>query len=349
MSRNPVHDQQAALAEALQPEGPRIAVLLPCYNEEAAIAQVVTDFRQALPRAEIYVYDNASSDRTGEVAAAAGAVVVAEPLRGKGNVVRRMFADIDADIYVLADGDDTYDAAAAPRLIETLCRDQLDMVNAARSNTSTEAYRRGHQFGNRLFTTMVSTLFGKRFDDILSGYRVFSRRFVKSFPALAQGFEIETELTVHALELRMPVGEVKTAYKERPEGSTSKLSTFRDGFRILLTIVKLTKAERPLPFFAAAGAVLALSSVILAFPLLITYLETGLVPRLPTAVLVCALMILAFLSLACGFILDSVALGRRELKRLHYLHLPAPPKFTAAEPQSHSEEQSSSAPFSCAG
>lgn len=349
MSRNPVHDQQASLAKALQPEAPRIAVLLPCYNEEAAIAQVVRDFREALPQAVIYVYDNASSDRTGEVAAAAGAQVVRESLRGKGNVVRRMFADIEADIYVLADGDDTYDAAAAPRLIETLCRDQLDMVNAARSKTSTEAYRRGHQFGNRLFTTMVSTLFGKRFDDILSGYRVFSRRFVKSFPALAQGFEIETELTVHALELRMPVGEVKTAYKERPEGSLSKLSTFKDGFRILRTILRLTKEERPLPFFAAAGAVLALSSVILAFPLLITYLETGLVPRLPTAVLVCALMILAFLSLACGFILDSVALGRRELKRLHYLHLPAPPPFFAPQPQSQHEEPASSAPFSCAG
>jgi hypothetical protein len=314
MQPNPVHEQQAALAAAWQADAPRIVVLLPCYNEEAAIAQVVRDFRSALPQARIYVYDNASSDRTG----------VREPLRGKGNVVRRMFADVEADIYVLADGDGTYDAAAAPELIEILCREQLDMVNAARRNTSQDAYRRGHRFGNRLFTQLVSSLFGKRFDDILSGYRVFSRRFVKSFPALAQGFEIETELTVHALELRMPVREVMTAYKERPEGSASKLSTFRDGFRILRTILRLAKEERPLASFAAGGAALALASLALAFPLLLTYLETGLVPRLPTAVLVCALMILAFLSLACGLILDSVAHGRREMKRLHYLTLSAP-------------------------
>jgi glycosyltransferase involved in cell wall biosynthesis len=330
MQPNPVHEQQAALAAAWHEAAPRIAVLLPCYNEEAAIAQVVRDFRRALPQARIYVYDNASTDRTGEVAAAAGAAVVREPLRGKGNVVRRMFADVEADIYVLADGDDTYDAAAAPQLIETLCREQLDMVNAARSNASQEAYRRGHRFGNRLFTRLVSGLFGKRFDDILSGYRVFSRRFVKSFPALAKGFEIETELTVHALELRMPVREVMTAYKERPEGSVSKLSTFRDGFRILRTILRLAKEERPLAFFSLGAGLLALASVALAFPLLLTYLETGLVPRLPTAVLTSALMILAFLSLACGLILDSVAHGRREMKRLHYLTLPAPAAWAAA-------------------
>jgi hypothetical protein len=326
MSGNPVHEQQAALASAWQNEAPRIAVLLPCYNEEAAIGQVVRDFRAALPQACIYVYDNASSDRTGTVAAEAGATVVEEPLRGKGNVVRRMFADIEADIYVLADGDDTYDAGAASQLIDTLCREQLDMVNAARCNTSQEAYRRGHKFGNRLFTRLVSALFGKRFDDILSGYRVFSRRFVKSFPALAKGFEIETELTVHALELRMPVREVMTAYKERREGSLSKLSTFSDGFRILRTILRLAKEERPLAFFSAGGAVLAVASVTLSFPLLLTYVETGLVPRLPTAVLASALMILAFLSLACGLILDSVTHGRREIKRLHYLTLPAPPR-----------------------
>lgn len=324
MQRNPVHDQQAAIAVAWHAGDARLAVLLPCYNEEAAIGQVVRDFRAALPQATVYVYDNASSDRTGEVAAAAGAVVVREPLRGKGNVVRRMFADVEADIYVLADGDDTYDAAAAPGLVEILCREQLDMVNAARSHTSQEAYRRGHRFGNRLFTQLVTSLFGKRFNDILSGYRVFSRRFVKSFPALAQGFEIETELTVHALELRMPVREVVTAYKERPEGSESKLSTFRDGFRILRTIGRLAKQERPLAFFSAGGAVLALVSLGLALPLLVTFLETGLVPRLPTAVLVCALMILAFLSLVCGLILDTVSHGRREMKRLHYLTLPAP-------------------------
>lgn len=329
MAGNPVHEQQEALAAAWQADAPRIAVLLPCYNEETAIAQVVRAFRQALPQAEIYVYDNASSDRTAAVAAEAGATVVREPLRGKGNVVRRMFADVEADIYVLADGDDTYDAAAAPQLVEILCREQLDMVNAARRNASQEAYRRGHRFGNRLFTQLVSLLFGKRFDDILSGYRVFSRRFVKSFPALAQGFEIETELTVHALELRMPVREVMTAYKERPEGSASKLSTFRDGFRILKTIVRLTKEERPLAFFSLGGGLLALASLVLAFPLLLTFLESGLVPRLPTAVLVCALMILAFLSLACGLVLDSLAHARREMKRLHYLTLSAPVAGTA--------------------
>lgn len=349
MSRNPVHDQQAALAKAWPTEALRVAVLLPCYNEEASIAQVVRDFRQALPQAKVYVYDNASSDRTGEIAAAAGAVVIRETLRGKGNVVRRMFADIEADIYVLADGDETYDAAAAPQLIELLCRDQLDMVNAARNNSSDHAYRRGHRFGNRLFTTMVSILFGKRFEDILSGYRVFSRRFVKSFPALAHGFEIETELTVHALELRMPVAEVMTAYKERPEGSISKLSTFKDGFRILRTIVRLTKDERPLPFFAVVGALLALAAIVLAFPLLLTYLETGLVPRFPTAILVCALMILSFLSLACGLILDSVALGRRELRRLHYLHLPAPPQGIPPREQLQDDSQKSFELFSSAG
>ena len=332
MLRNPVHEQQAALTAAWQLDTPRIAVLLPCYNEEAAIGQVVRDFRRALPQAQIYVYDNASSDRTSTVAADAGAVVVQEPLRGKGNVVRRMFADVEADIYVLVDGDDTYDAAAAPKLIETLCREQLDMVNAARCNTSQDAYRRGHRFGNRLFTQLVSSLFGKRFNDILSGYRVFSRRFVKSFPALAKGFEIETELTVHALELRMPVGEVLTAYKERPVGSESKLSTFKDGFRILRTILRLAKEERPFASFAVAGGVLALASVALSFPLLLTYFETGLVPRLPTAILVCALMILAFLSLACGLILDSVAHGRREMKRLHYLTLPAPARWCVPGP-----------------
>lgn len=329
MTANPVHEQQAALAEAWQSAGTRIAVLLPCYNEEAAIGQVVRDFRRTLPQAQIYVYDNASSDRTTVVAAEAGATVVCEPLRGKGNVVRRMFADVEADVYILADGDDTYDADAAPMLVALLCSEQLDMVNAARGHSTNDAYRRGHQFGNRLFTRLVSSIFGKRFDDILSGYRVFSRRFVKSFPALAKGFEIETELTVHALELRMPVREVVTAYKERPLGSESKLSTFRDGFRILRTIVRLAKEERPLTCFSAAGAMLAAGSVALAFPLLLTYLETGLVPRLPTAVLASGLMILASLSLACGLILDSVAHARREMKRLHYLTLPAPGRWTS--------------------
>ncbi len=327
---NPVHKQQAVLTAALAAV-PSVAVLLPCYNEEAAIGQTVREFQAALPNASIYVYDNASSDRTAAVARAAGANVVSETLRGKGNVVRRMFADIDADIYVLSDGDDTYDASASGRLIELLCREQLDMVNAARVNTSDAAYRAGHQLGNRLFTGLVSGLFGKRFDDILSGYRVFSRRFVKSFPALAQGFEIETELTVHALELRMPVAEIPTAYKERPEGSESKLNTFRDGFRILRTIVKLAKEERPLAFFSAGATILALTSVGLSLPLFVTYFETGLVPRLPTAVLVCALMLLASLGFTCGLILDSVSLSRRETKRLHYLTLPAPPVLTAPQ------------------
>ncbi|NIA67214.1 glycosyltransferase [Pelagibius litoralis] len=322
---NPVHAQQAAIAATWQATAPSVAVLLPCYNEEAAIGQVVRDFRTALPSARIYVYDNASSDRTAAVAREAGANVICEKLRGKGNVVRRMFADVEADIYVLADGDDTYDAAAAPGLIKQLCQEQLDMVNAARINTSDEAYRPGHQFGNWLFTTMVSSLFGKRFSDILSGYRIFSRRFVKSFPALATGFEIETELTVHALELRMPVAEIATPYKERPEGSESKLNTFRDGFRILKTIVRLAKDERPLAFFSTGAAVLAAIALGLSIPLFLTYFETGLVPRLPTAVLVCALMLSASLGLACGLILDSVSLSRREMKRLHYLTLPAPP------------------------
>ncbi len=340
---NPVHAQQAALAASWPSASASIAVLLPCYNEEAAIGQVVRDFRTALPSARIYVYDNASNDRTSEVARAAGATVVREPLRGKGSVVRRMFADVEADIYVLADGDDTYDASAAPRLIEQLCREQLDMVNAARANASADAYRPGHRFGNQLFTGLVSSLFGKRFGDILSGYRVFSRRFVKSFPALAKGFEIETELTVHALELRMPVAETVTPYKERPEGSESKLNTFRDGFRILRTIVRLAKDERPLAFFSIGAAVLAASALGLAVPIFVTYFETGLVPRLPTAVLVCALMLLASLSLSCGLILDSVSLGRREMKRLHYLTLPAPPTSLGTESPAGAESDPRSA------
>lgn len=345
MQENPVHEQQAALAARWPSASPSVAVLLPCYNEEAAIGQVVRDFRAALPAAKIYVYDNASSDRTADVAREAGATVVHERLRGKGNVVRRMFADIEADIYVLADGDDTYDASAAPRLIEQLCRDQLDMVNVARANASEDAYRPGHRFGNQLFTKLVSSLFGKRFGDILSGYRVFSRRFVKSFPALAKGFEIETELTVHALELRMPVAETVAPYKERPEGSESKLNTFRDGFRILRTIIRLAKEERPLAFFSVAAAVLAAGALTLAIPLFLTYFETGLVPRLPTAVLVCAMMVLAFLSLASGLILDSVSLGRREIKRLHYLTLPAP----AAEKPQENETGPSQQTFGSVG
>lgn len=300
-----------------------IAVILPCYNEEAAIAAVVNGFQQELPQAKIYVYDNNSRDRTAQVAAAAGAIVRTETLQGKGNVVRRMFADIDADIYLMCDGDITYDAASAPALIAKLIDDNLDMVVGCRVDTEQAAYRAGHRFGNALFTGAVAYLFGNRFTDILSGYRAFSRRYVKSFPALSNGFEIETELTVHALELRMPIGEVDTPYGARLEGSQSKLSTYRDGFRILLMITKLFKNERPLFFFALIFGLLSLTSIGLSIPLLLTYIETGLVPRFPTAILAASIMLLAFLSLTCGLILDTVTHGRREIKRLAYLTVPS--------------------------
>lgn len=303
---------------------PRIAVLVPCYNEEAAIAKVVADFKAALPGAIVYVYDNNSKDRTVEVARAAGAVVRQEPLQGKGNVVRRMFADIDADVYVMVDGDDTYHAASAPDLVRKLVDEKLDMVNGARVTQIEAAYRPGHRFGNVLLTSLVTMVFGRRTNDMLSGYRVFSRRFVKSFPALAGGFETETELTVHALELRMPLAEVETPYKDRPPGSVSKLSTYKDGFRILWMITRLVKEERPMQFFGIAAAMLAVLALALGIPVVVTFMETGLVPRLPTAVLSTGLIILSFLSLACGFILDTVTRGRREMKRLRYLQIPAP-------------------------
>jgi glycosyltransferase involved in cell wall biosynthesis len=302
----------------------RIAVLLPCYNEEAAIAQTVAGFRAALPQAAIYVYDNNSADRTREVAAAAGAIVRSEKMQGKGHVVRRMFADVEADIYVMADGDATYDASAAPALIAKLVDEQLDMVVGARkSEIDAEAYRRGHVLGNKVFTGLLSSLFGRSFSDIFSGYRIFSRRFAKSFPALSRGFETETEISVHALELAMPVGEVVTAYGARPEGSQSKLSTYRDGWRILKTILHLYRIERPVLFYGSFASVLALLALLLAVPLALTYLDTGLVPRVPTAILVTGLMILAFLSFFCGLILDTVVRGRREVRRLHYLSFPA--------------------------
>jgi glycosyltransferase involved in cell wall biosynthesis len=297
----------------------RVAVLVPCYNEATTIAQVVGEFRAALPDAAILVYDNNSTDRTAELARAAGAVVRAEPLQGKGQVVRRMFADVEADVYLLVDGDATYDAPSAPAMIERLRRDRLDMVVAARVHTDAGAYRAGHEFGNRLLTGFVRRLFGARFTDMLSGYRVLSRRYVKSFPALATGFEIETELTVHALELNMATAEITTPYRARPVGSISKLSTFRDGWRIGLTILMLFKDERPLAFFTGVFAGLAGLSVILIWPVVVTYFATGLVPRLPTAVLATGVMLLAFLSLACGFVLDTVTHGRREMKRLAYL------------------------------
>ena len=301
-----------------------VAVLLPCYNEEHAIAKVVGDFRAALPEATIYVYDNNSTDHTADAARKAGAVVRRESHQGKGYVVRRMFNDIEADIYLLVDGDATYDAASAPAMVAKLADERLDMVVASRIDREEAAYRRGHRAGNRLLTGFVAHMFGRAFSDILSGYRVFSRRFVKSFPILSGGFEIETELTVHALELDLPVGEVATPYYSRPQGSASKLSTWSDGFRILSTVFKLYRAERPLSLFGGLGIALAIISIGLAIPIFITYVQEGLVPRLPTAVLSTGLMVLAFLSLACGLILDTVTRGRRELKLLAYLALRAP-------------------------
>ncbi|MBB4085853.1 glycosyltransferase family 2 protein [Sphingomonas carotinifaciens] len=303
---------------------PRIAVLLPCYNEEAAIAQTVAGFRAALPDAAIYVYDNNSSDRTTQVAAAAGAIVRRERIQGKGAVVRRMFADVDADIYVMADGDATYDATSAPALVARLVDEQLDMIVGQRVSEAELAYRRGHRFGNAMLTGMLARLFGRSFSDILSGYRVFSRRFVKSFPVLSVGFEIETEISVHALELKMPCAEVATPYFARPEGSASKLSTYGDGWRILRTILKLYRIERPMWFFGAIGALLAAVAVLLAVPLMLTYLQTHQVPRFPTAILSTGLMLLAALNLFAGLILDTVVRGRLEVRRLAYLSHPAP-------------------------
>jgi glycosyltransferase involved in cell wall biosynthesis len=303
---------------------PRIAVILPCYNEEAAIAATVAGFRQALPGATVYVYDNNSRDRTREIAAQAGAVVRTERQQGKGHVVRRMFADVDADIYLMADGDLTYDPKAAPEMVDLLLAEQLDMVVGTRRHEEKKAYRGGHVLGNKLFTGILSGLFGRSFTDIFSGYRVFSRRFVKSFPVLSAGFEIETEISVHALELRMPVGEVETAYGARPEGSHSKLSTYSDGWRILRTIVTLYRMERPALFYGVIGAFLLALALVLAIPLIVTYLQTGLVPRFPTAILVTGITVIAVLSFFAGLILDTVTRGRREVRRLAYLAYPAP-------------------------
>ena len=305
-------------------QSPRIAVLLPCYNEEAAIAQTVAGFRTALPGAIIYCYDNNSADLTIALARAAGAVVRSERQQGKGNVVRRMFADIEADIYIMADGDLTYDPAAAPAMVALMLDEQLDMVVGTRQHAEKDAYRGGHVLGNRLFTGLLSGLFGRSFTDIFSGYRVFSRRFVKSFPVLSAGFEIETEMSVHALELRMPVGEQVTVYGARPEGSASKLSTYRDGWRILKTIGTLYRVERPLLFFGSIGALLLALAIGLSIPLALTYLDTGLVPRLPTAILATGLVIIAVLCWFAGLILDTVTRGRREVRRLAYLNQPAP-------------------------
>jgi glycosyltransferase involved in cell wall biosynthesis len=303
---------------------PRIAVLLPCYNEEAAIGATVAGFRAALPHATVYVYDNNSSDRTCEIAARAGATVRTERQQGKGHVVRRMFADIDADVYVMADGDLTYDPAAAPAMVDMLLDEQLDMVVGTRRHEEKDAYRGGHVLGNRIFTGLLSGLFGRSFSDIFSGYRAFSRRFVKSFPVLSSGFEIETEMSVHALELRMPVGEIETAYGARPEGSHSKLSTYGDGARILRTIATLYRIERPVLFYGAIGGLLLALAILLSIPLIVTYAHTGLVPRLPTAILVTGITIIAVLCFFTGLILDTVTRGRSEVRRLAYLSLAGP-------------------------
>ena len=302
----------------------RIAVLIPCFNEGVAIGSVLEGFRASFPDARLYVYDNNSSDRTAEIAAAAGAIVRREPLQGKGNVVRRMFADVEADVYVLVDGDGTYDPASAPSMVDLLLAQSLDMVTGVRVTTEDAAYRPGHRLGNVVLTGLVGSIFGRGVSDMLSGYRAFSRRFVKSFPALASGFETETEFTVHALELRMPIAELPTSYRERPAGSASKLRTYSDGVRILRSIAMLVKEERPLQFFSVIGLVLFLAGIGLGVPIIAEFVRTGLVPRLPTAVLATGLVLLSFLSFTCGLILDSVSRGRRELKRLSYLAIPGP-------------------------
>ena len=312
----PHHPPIAAPARS---DGLEIAVIVPCYNEAAAIAKVVEDFCQALPAAVIYVYDNNSTDRSAEIARAAGAVVRHEPRQGKGFVVRRMFADIEADVFVMVDGDDTYEAAAAPRMVRRMIEEGLDVVNGVRVPVSRAIHRPGHAIGNHVLSSMVRALFGHGHSDMLSGYRVFSRRFVKSFPVMSIGFEIETELTIHALGLQMPSAEEPTAFKDRAEGSESKLRSFSDGFRIVLTITRLAKQERPVEFFGFFGMIFALASIILAYPIVTDYYATGLVPRLPTAVLSASLMLVAFLSFACGLILDTVTRGRQEAKRMRYL------------------------------
>jgi glycosyltransferase involved in cell wall biosynthesis len=298
-----------------------IAILVPCHNEAITIGNVVRDFREQLPSATVYVYDNNSTDDTAGIAKQAGAVVRSEIQQGKGHVVRRMFSDVEASVFVLVDGDDTYHAASVRTLIETLLDERVDTVNARRVTEIEKAYRFGHQFGNRLLTRIVNWLFGERCADILSGYRVFSRRFVKSFPALSTGFEIETELTVHGLSLNIPMAEIDTPYKERPEDSASKLNTWRDGLRILWTIMILTKDYRPFFFYSIIGGFLVALSLILGTPIILEFLETGLVPRFPTAFLSASIMVLAVLAFATGLILDSVARGRRESKRMHYLGL----------------------------
>ena len=326
---NPAHAALADLEARLQEfrdaaAGPRIAVLLPCYNEEAAIAGTVAAFKHALPLADIYVYDNNSTDKTIERATEAGAIVRREPYQGKGNVVRRMFADIDADVYVMADGDMTYDPTAAPALVQRLVDDQLDMVVGSRVETGLAAYRRGHRLGNRVFNLITTSLFDSHFTDIFSGYRVFSRRFVKSFPASSSGFETESELTVHALDLKLRTAEVPLPYGKRPEGSVSKLNTYRDGLRILWMLVGMYRMVRPLRFYGTIAASFAVVSMMLGVPIISTWLETGLVPRFPTAIMAAAIAQLAALMLVCGIVVDAVSDARREMKRMRYLDLAAP-------------------------
>lgn len=301
------------------PNASTVAVLIPCHNEATTIGKVIRDFRAHIPEAQIFVYDNASTDRTADIARSAGAIVRREPLKGKGNVVRRMFADINTDIYVLVDGDDTYDASSAPKLIDLLVDEHLDMVNAVRVATNESAYRPGHRFGNVALTWLVASIFGRRTKDMLSGYRIFSRRFVKSFPAMSAGFEIETELTVHALELKAPIGEISTPYRERPGDSVSKLHTFRDGARILKMILHLVKEERPLHFFGSAALITLALGLASGWVVISDYLHTGQVARFPTAVLATGLVITSLLSLFTGLILDTVTKSRQEIKRLSYL------------------------------
>lgn len=307
----------------------RIAILIPCLNEEVTIAKVIGDFKNAVPSADIYVCDNGSTDNTVSTAADAGAVVISEKMRGKGNAIRRLFADVEADVYVMIDGDDTYDASRAPELINAVTSQGMDMVYGVRiaGQQVQEAYRPGHVFGNKVLTSLVTWTFSSPVSDMLSGYRAMSRRFVKSFPAHSSGFEIETELTIHALELRTPTAEIETAYGGRPENSSSKLSTWKDGIRILLTIVELVKTERPLFFFSWLGVALAVMAVGIAIPqIILPWLETDTVARIATAVLVTGMILIAFLSFSIGLVLDTVTRGRREVKRMSYLSYPTPVK-----------------------
>lgn len=303
-----------------------VAVLIPCFNEEISVVKVIEDFKKALPEAQIYVFDNNSTDRTTELAKSAGAEVYSVPSKGKGNVIRRMFADIEAEMYIMVDGDATYDAKSAPAMIDLFIESHIDMLVGVRHHEEKEAYRFGHTFGNKVLTGCVSSIFGGSFTDMLSGYRIFSRRYVKSFPALSRGFEIETELTVHALELRMPYGEMLTPYGARLEGSTSKLNTYRDGIRILKTIIRLYAVERPLFFYLILSLLIGISGVLLSLPVIADFMSTGKVPRLPTALLSTGMVISSIIFFITGLILETVTMGRREVKRLHYLLTPAPKK-----------------------